>query len=149
MRAFQLATEAQVEREGSEDEEKVEEYPLTLHLGPYELKYKLPTPAQVSLLIGTSQLGGSASLGATYRFLRGTFDKWSYNLLLTLVEDGKVTQDMIIGGESEDEGGIVDELIKEASERPTEPPTASSSSSQAGGKRSTGRSPGKGSTLSE
>lgn len=149
MRAFKLASEAQIEREGSEDGEKVEEYPLTLPLGPHELKYKLPTPAQVSLLIGTSQLGGTASLGATYRFLRGTFDKRSYTLLLTLIEAGQVTESMIIGGESEDEGGIVDELIKEASERPTEPPTDSSSSSEPGGKKSTGRSPGKGSTLSE
>lgn len=149
MKAFQLAVKSQVEREGAEVEAEPEDYPLEFTLGPHEMKYRLPSQAQISLLIGTSNLGGAAALGAGYRFLRGTLDRRSYNVLLTLIEDGQISDDMLFGGEGENEEGIVDWLIEQASERPTDPPTGSSGSSQPGGKKSTGRSPGKGSTLSE
>ena len=146
MKAFQMAAKAQVEREGSEED--VEQYPIDFTIGEHELKAKAPTPAQVSLLIGTSNLGGSAAVGAGYRFLRGTLDRRSYNLVLTLLEAGQIGEGMIFGGEGENEEGIVDWLLEQASERPTDPPTDSSESSEPGGKKSTGRSPGKGSTLS-
>lgn len=148
MKAFQLAVKAQVEREEGADE-GVDEYPLTYTLGPHELNYRLPTQAQISLLIGTGNLGGSAAAGAGYRFLRGTHDRRSYNIILTLIEGGEMTEDMLFGGEGENEEGIIDWLIEQVAERPTQPPVDSSSSSQPAGKKSTGRSPGRGSTLSE
>lgn len=147
MKAFQMAVKAQLEREGSEEE--VEEYPITFMLGEHELKAKPATPAQMALLIGTSNLGGGASLGAGFRFLRGTLDRRSYNLILTLIEGGEIGNEMLFGGEGENEEGIVDWLMEQASDRPTPAPSDSSKSSEPGGKKSTGRSPGKGSTLSE
>lgn len=143
-----MAAERQVEREEGEEAGQVEEYDLEFTIGDYELRAKAPSSAQASLLIGTSSLGGNASLGATYRFLRGTLDRQSYNTLLTLIEAGKIDNSMLVGGEGENEEGIVDWLLEQASDRPTPVPAGSSESSPAGGKKSTGRSPGKGSTLS-
>lgn len=147
MKAFQMAATRQAESE--EGAESPEEYDLEFSIGEYEFKAKRPTPAQISLLFGTSTLGGTASLGATYRFLRGVLDRNSYNQLLTLIEAGVIDNGTLIGGDETNEKGLIDNLIEQVAERPTNPPTGSSSSSQPGGKKSTGRSPGKGSTLSE
>ncbi len=149
MKAFQMAAKHQVEREGSDQQAPPEEYPIKFTIGPHELRAKAPTPAQTTLLIGTSQLGGNASLGAMYRFLRGTLDANSYNILLTLIEAGDIDDDFFLGASEGNEEGLVDWLITQEADRPTQPPVDSSSSSSTGGKKSTGRSPGKGSTLSE
>src|SRR5690606_32001450 len=110
MQAFQMAAKRQVDREDGDDELEVQEYPLEFKIGEYELNAKPPTPAQVSLLIGTGALGGGASLGATYRFLRGTLDRRSYNVILTLIEEGLIDDDTLIGGNEDNDKGIVNWL---------------------------------------
>lgn len=143
MKAFQMAATRQAEVDENGEDDVIE-----FSIGEYEFTGQRPTPAQVSLLIGTGNLGGSASLGAAYRFLRGVLTQSSYNLFLTLIEDRKLTDDILFGASEGNERGLIDNLIEQVAERPTQPPTDSSTSSELGGKKSTGRSPGKGSTLS-
>lgn len=144
MKAFQMAAARQAEVEETGEDEALE-----FSIGEYEFRGTRPTPAQVSLLVGTGGLGGTASLGAAYRFLRGVLDRESYNLLLTLIEGRVITDEILFGPSDGNENGLIDNLIEQVAERPTQPPTDSSTSSETGGKKSTGRSPGKGSTLSD
>ena len=56
--------------------------------------------------------------------------------------------DLWLGSEQNPEGGLVLSIIREFSGRPTEPSTASADSQQSGGRKSTARARGKGSTSS-
>src|SRR5690606_33020674 len=122
MKAFQMAASRQAEADEA-TEEPIDLYTLEFTIGDYEFAAKPPTPSQVALLIGTSNLGSSAALGAAFRFLRGTLDRRSYNLLLTLLESGEIEQDLLLGGNEQNEGGIVDWLIEQVADRPTQAPT--------------------------
>lgn len=73
--------------------------------------------------------------------------------LEALLLDGVIDQPDLIGGwgendEGKNEEGLIDSLIRQFTGRPTGPSTGSSTSQTAGGRRSTARTPGKGSTRS-
>lgn len=144
MKAFQMAAERQIE-----EEEAGEELVIEFTIGGEEFTADVPTPGQAAIIIGALGLGGSSGASAVFRFLRGVLQGNGYQRILTLLEDGKISFDMLWGGEGENEEGVVDWLMGQAAARPTQAPTDSSSSSKLDGKKSTGRSPGKGSTLSE
>lgn len=145
MKAFQMAVERQVEEEESEHEEQVLEFAI----GGEEFVSAVPTPGQASIVIGAFGLGGGAGASSVFRFLRGVLKDDGYQRIQTLLERGKIDFDMLWGGSEGNEEGVVDWLISKAAARPTRPQSGSSESSKPTGKKSTGRSPGKGSTLSD
>lgn len=148
MKAFEMAVRQRAEEEESEETPPAEEL-IEFTIGEHEFTARRPTEGQVLVFVATGGLGGTQSLTAAFRFLRGVLDNGSYALLLSLVESGEIDSGLLIGGDDVNEEGIVEKLIEQASARPTGARSDSSSSSKTGGKKSTGRSPGKGSTLSE
>jgi hypothetical protein len=109
-----------------------------------------PTSAQAEL-IGES-LRISPTRGAL-EFVGVTMGAKVESYLRGLLLDGTLDREDIIGGWGEnDEGknvdGLIDQIMEEFTGRPTEPSTDSSSSRATGGRSSTRRSPGKGSTRS-
>jgi len=88
-------------------------------------------------------------LGAIYEMLEGMIGEEGRQHVERLIWARRLDIDDLIGGsEQNPKGGLIDQIFAEFSERPTPPSATSSSSRAAGGRRSTGRSPGKGSTRS-
>lgn len=123
---------------------------LEFAIGDQEFRSKIPSTARVAMFIAA--LGEDAttaeSVGAIFNLLRDVLLDDGYRRLRKLISDDVVDLSLLTGGGDENEDGIVDWIIGQASDRPTPASSVSSSSPASAGKKSTGRSPGKGSTLS-
>ncbi|UDL15407.1 tail assembly chaperone [Microbacterium phage Pepe25] len=144
MREFQLAAE-----HDQEEQELGEDRILEFTLGKQKFRAKLATPGQSSVVIGAFGQNETQAIQAVYRFLRRVMLDDGYKRLQTMVENEEVSFGILFGGDDNNDGGIVDWIIEESASRPTRPSTESSSSPTTGGRKSTGRSPGRGSTLSD
>jgi hypothetical protein len=119
---------------------------LQFGLAGMEFTASRATTSQMALVVAAMDDGGAPMVAAVFRFLRGILHDDGYQRLRDLVAAGVVSFDLLIGGDEDNEDGIVDWLIeKSADERPTKRPTDYLPSQASGGQRSTGRSPGKGS----
>lgn len=114
-----------------------------------------PTVAQIALL-NTTMVGDGTDvrLGAAFDLLESMLGPAARHHLERLAWNRLIDFDDLVGGSEENpEGGLIDQIFEEFQnkdlvERPTQPSAASSSSQASGGRKSTGRSPGKGSTRS-
>jgi len=128
-----------------------EEPILEFAIGDQEFQAILPSTARVAMFLAsmTDEASTGESIAAIFTFLRDVLQGDGYRRLRKLITDDVVDMSILTGGGGENEDGIIDWIISEAAmNRPTPPSSASSSSQASGGRRSTGRSPGKGSTLS-
>jgi hypothetical protein len=108
-----------------------------------------PTTAQGALLNVALSGTGVSRLSAVFSLLEGLIGEEGRAHIERLVWERRVDLDDLVGGsEQNPEGGLIDQIFEAFSERPSQPSTDSSSSRATGGRRSTGRSPGKGSTRS-
>jgi hypothetical protein len=139
---FNVAAEA---HEAAKDEQVVE-VPIdgTVYLA------RRPTTAQAALLsMAMATTDGAARLASVFRLIEGLLGEEALGAVQNLVWARRIDFGDLIGGSEENpDGGLVDQIFAEFSKFPTEPSTDSSSSRTAGGRRSTGRSPGKGSIRS-
>lgn len=89
-------------------------------------------------------------LGAAYRIIEGLIGPEGLRYVMDLVWSKQMDyRDLIGGSDAHPDGGLIDQILAEfAKVRPSQPSADSSSSRANGGRRSTGRSPGKGSTRS-
>lgn len=144
MKSFQLAAKNHVEGEDVEEERILE-----FTLGKEEFQSKLATSGQISLMFASLGMGEVAGISGIYKFLRGVLVGNGYKRLTGMVERGEIEFDLLFGGDGLNDMTIVEWIIEESGDRPTQSPAGSSGSQSNGGKRSTGRSPGKGSTHSD
>lgn len=118
---------------------------------------RVPTSAQIMIFL--SSLRDTENMGhwdGVQRFLKNTFkNEGDYERIYELMEEGVIDVPDIIGGSEAGEDGegrpsLFAQLTEEASGgRPTQPSSDSSKRSEEdSGRRSTGRSPGKGSIRS-
>lgn len=138
MRSFQIAAEQETE---------VEEI-LEFSVAGEEFKVKLPSASQATLVIANMSRGASSAIAGVYRFLERALLDDGYERLTNLISEGELPFEVLFGGDELNEIGIVEWIVQEAAARPTKPLSGSQRSSKSSGKRSTGRSPGKGSTHS-
>lgn len=128
-----------------------EEPILEFAIGDQEFTSKLPSTARTAMFIAamTDESSTGEAIGAIFGFLKDMLLGDGYRRLRKLITDDVIDIGTLTGGGDENDEGIVDWIISQAAEnRPTPPSADSSSSPESGGRRSTGRSPGKGSTLS-
>jgi len=141
MKEFKAAAKAAA---GGEDEKVLE-----FKLGDQEFVADKASTAQIALVIASMEDGGGAMVSSVFRFLKGVLHDDGYPRLRNLIASGVVPFGLLVGGDDDNEDGIVDWIIEKSSdERPTKQPADYLPSQAAGGQRSTGRSPGKGSKLS-
>lgn len=139
---FKVAGEAALPGE----DEKVVEVPINGRV----FLARRPTTAQ-AVLLNTSLTGhGGDRLSAVFRLVEGLMGEEALQVVQDLIWERKIDfGDLVGGSEQNPDGGLIDQIFSEFAQVPTEPSTASSRSPRSGGRRSTGRSPGKGSTHSE
>lgn len=135
--AFKAAAEAY---ELGEDEDVIE-----VPIEGVVYTARRPTVAQASLMLS----GGDLLIA--FKLIEGIMGRKARDHIERLVWERKIDLDDLIssgGTEQNPDGGLIPQIIEEfAKSRPTPPSTDSSPSQTTGGRRSTGRSPGKGSTL--
>lgn len=142
MKSFHAAAKTQ-----EDPEEKILEFAI----GDQEFRSKLPSTARVAMFVASmaDEATIAESTAAIFSFLKDLLLDDGYRRLRKLISDDVIDMGTLTGGGEEDDEGIIDWIISQAAdERPTRPSADSSSSQATGGRRSTGRSPGKGSTLS-
>jgi len=140
---FKVAAEAEI-REAAEDEDVVE-VPID---GKVYIA-RMPSVAQFALLQAELRKKGVDRFAAVFDFVESMMGEEAREHIERLVVKRQIEIDDLIGGsEKNPDGGLIDLILAEFTGRPTEPSTASSGSQKTGGRRSTGRSPGKGSTAS-
>lgn len=108
-----------------------------------------PTMGQGAAVLGAMASGSAESVRGVLTFLDNVLDDTGGLRIRRMLERGQIEFELLWGGDDQNEEGIVDYIIGEASEGPTQGATDSSPSQPTTGKKSTGRSPGKGSTLSD
>lgn len=141
MLEFNVAAEA---AEVAEDEDIVE-----VPINGKVFQARRPTVAMGALLNANLNSTGPDRLTVVFRLVEGFMGPEAREEIEALIWDRKIDYGDLIGGsEQNPEGGLIDRLFEAFAERPTTPSTGSSPSQAAGGRRSTGRSPGKGSTRS-
>jgi len=124
---------------------------LEFAIGDQEFKSHLPSTARTAMFIAamTDESSTGEAIGAIFSFLKDMLLDDGYRRLRKLISDDVIDLGTLTGGGDDNDEGIVDWIISQAAEnRPTPPSADSSSSPETGGRRSTGRSPGKGSTRS-
>lgn len=114
-------------------------------------KARRPTPMQGALLNeALTSTSGAARLSAVFKLIQALLGTEAREVLEEMAWDRRIDfPDLIGGSEQNPEGGLLDQIFAEFAARPTEPSTDSSSSQTPGGRKSTGRSPGKGSIRSD
>lgn len=138
---FKVAAEADAAKIG--ENEDVVEVPIDGVV--YEARR--PTAGQVGLLtVGVSD--GSTYFAAVLDMVTILIGTEGRDHIKRLIRDRRIELADLFGGTPENPDGLVGAIISEFAGRPTVPSTASSASRSTGGRRSTGRSPGKGSTQS-
>ena len=131
--------------------EDTEEKILEFSIGDQEFRSKLPSTARTAMFIAsmTDETGTGETIAAIFSFLKDMLLDDGYRRIRKLISDDVIDMGTLTGGGDDNDEGIVDWIITQGAEqRPTPPSAASSSSQVTGGRRSTGRSPGKGSLLS-
>lgn len=109
------------------------------------------TTAQTALISAARAQGGGEQVNAIFGAIQDMFGTEALAHVKRLIHDRRIDLGDLLGGGTElnPDHGVVDAVIAAFSAgRPTRPSTASSSSRATAGPRSTGRSPGKGSTRS-
>lgn len=104
-----------------------------------------PTPEQLALALamGASEFATLADeMGAALELFRSILSKEDYRVLIRRLRDPRDEVDLSMLSQ------IVEWLVEQWQDFPTQPQSASSRSEKPSGPRSTGRSPGKGSTRS-
>ena len=142
---FKVAAEQQVQEEELEEGEEPKPAVEFDILGQHFQADK-PTPGRINVLF--SARGGVEGTRAVWDFLRDVLWGDGYDRLRNLVASGEFPPQLLFGGDELNEEGVVDHIISATAGRPTQPSSDSSPSPSTTGKRSTGRSPGKGSTRS-
>jgi hypothetical protein len=138
MKEFKAAAQAAVD---GEDQQVLE-----FTLAGQEFVAKKAEIGQMALVASAMDEGGTQMVGAVFRFLRNLLLDDGYPRLRDLIASGAVSFELLIGGDDDNEDGIIDWIIEQSSEeRPTKAPTDYLPSQAAGGQRSTGRSRGQGS----
>lgn len=140
MKEFKAAARA-----ADDDEEQILEFAI----GDNEFRSRLPSTARTAMFIAamTDDSSTGEAINAIFSFLKDMLLDDGYRRLRKLISDDVIDLGTLTGGGDDNDEGIVDWIIGQASEnRPTPPSADSSSSPETGGRRSTGRSPGKGST---
>lgn len=150
MLEFDVASQAQVDEEGGE--EKLVEFSVA------GLKFwaKRPTPGQTNILLSSRRRDATGVIWRIFENILVANEPETpieqrhgeYDDLRQLVFDGAVPVALLFGGDELNGRGILDSIIREFAGYPTQPSEDSSPSPSSGGKKSTGRSPGKGSTAS-
>lgn len=145
MKEFNIAA-----KDAAGEDEEVLEIPF----GERTLLAKRPTAGQIALFYDraasdpTTDEPDNGPVGAVFNFLRGVLAEGDVPYLKKLISDGSIDFDLLLGGDDKNDRGLVDAIMEEWAGRPTGPSSDSSPSREATGRRSTGRSPGKGSTRS-
>jgi hypothetical protein len=145
MTKMQFVTAAQKVEE-DEDDKRV----LEFSIGGEEFVADVPSTTQIVLLATGSEQGTArALLSAVLEFMEGILQGDGYKRFRKLMVKGVITHDLLIGGDGDNEKGIIDWIIEQVSAgRPPKRSSDSSPSPETAGKRSTGRAPGKGSIQS-
>ena len=145
MQEFKVAAK----RAAGEDEEVIE-----IPFGERTLISKVPTPGQSALFYArlvseaTEEERDNGPINAVFGLLRSILADGDVPYLKQLLGEGRIEFKTLFGGDEENESGLVEELLRLAAGRPTEPSSDSSTSQKSTGRPSTGRAPGKGSTRS-
>lgn len=107
-----------------------------------------PTTGQVALLTVAQRRGDSFG-EAVMNMITAMLGTEARVHIERLIWERRISFEDLMSGTDENPTGLIPAIIEEFSgERPTPPSTDSSSSQTTGGRKSTGRSPGKGSTRS-
>lgn len=143
--ALRVAREDAAAEDGGEDDEI-----LQFSIAGQKFETRLPSLTQIVLLsTGTDSGSVRGVLSASMEFLEGILLGDGYKRIKKLVANGTISYNLLIGGDEDNDHGIIDWIVEQVSDgRPPKRSTASSPSAKPGGPRSTGRAPGKGSILS-
>lgn len=134
---FAVAAEA---AEVDEDEDIVE-----VEIDGVKYTARRPTTAQSALLAVALTQTGTERLSAIFNIAEALLGTEGREHIERLVWARRIDLDDLIGGNEKHAEGLLDSIFSEFSERPTQPSADSASSQPVGGRKSTGRSPGKGS----
>lgn len=137
---FKVATEQAVKAQDGEEEL------FEFTIGGTEFAARRPTPGETNVLFASRGAGEGTT--AIWNFLRRVLQDNGWLKLRKLVEDGVVPPSLLFGGDDLNDGGIVDTIVEKFAGRPTQPQSDSAELPSSGGRRSTGRAPGRGSTYS-
>lgn len=111
---------------------------------------RTPSAGQMALFAAAfaDDLPGQAQ--AIFDMLEAMMGEEATRHIKQLLKDRSIDMGDLYGGGTElnPDAGLIDSIMEELAGRPTQPSTASSRSQASGGRKSTGRSPGKGSTRS-
>lgn len=139
---FKVAAEAEV----AEDEDYVEV--------PIEDKVyhaRLPSTGQFALFAAAqADKSGPKQVKSIFDMVEAMLGEEALEHIKDLVQRRAIDIDDLFGGGTDlnPNAGLIDSILEELGGRPTQPSTDSSPSRGTGGRRSTGRTPGKGSTRS-
>lgn len=118
---------------------------VMVNLDGEDYKARRPTTAQIALVVAT----GGKDLGVIFRVLQSILGNEALDVIEGMVWDRRIDLPDLFGGSEQNPKGLLGRIVEEfRAGNPTQPSTGSSKSRPTGGQRSTGRSPGKGSTLS-
>lgn len=138
---FKVAALADAQKIGEKEEV------VSVPIDGVEYTARRPTPAQVGLLsVGVSD--DRSYVGAVFDMVEILIGPEGLAHVKRLIKSRRIDMADLFGGSEQNPKGLVSDIIAEFAGRPTEPSTDSPSSQPTGGRRSTGRSPGKGSTRS-
>ncbi|QIG59044.1 tail assembly chaperone [Microbacterium phage RubyRalph] len=144
--SFEVAAKQQIEEE--ENEIKGEPWFEFSLLGQDFVVPEKPSTARAAALLAGLADGDAVFFRSTISFLENIIEDGRGRMIRKMLERDEIPFEIIWGGDELNPKGIVDTIIELASANPTDGRGDSSNSQPATGKRSTGRSPGKGSTLS-
>ena len=143
--AIQFQVAAQAAQAG--EEEKIVEVPIE---GITYQARKLTTAQAALIPIALTGPSVVDRLGAALQMIEMLIGSAGAAHVRRLIIARRIDMGDIIGGsEQNPDGGLLDQILREFSQHPSQPSADSSSSRPNGGRKSTGRSPGKGSTHSD
>ncbi|QUE25330.1 tail assembly chaperone [Microbacterium phage Fizzles] len=147
--AFQVAAKEQLDEEQRAAQAEQEPWFEFSLLGYDFVIREKPTTAQNAVLLAAFADGGPEFYAGMFTYLESIIDKGRGRMFRKLLSSNAIPLGLLWGGDEQNEKGIVDTIVSLSSGNPTVEPSGSSTSPSDTGRRSTGRSPGKGSTLSE
>lgn len=122
---------------------------IEFSLGADEFEVRRPTLDQVIALSLLPPEATEADVArASLAFMDGILLGDGAKRLRVLMARGVVSVQLLFSGDDNNETGIIPAIVEAATGNPTPSPTDSATSQTSGGKKSTGRAPGKGSTRS-
>lgn len=137
VKKFEVAVRDLEQEEGGDE---VDRFPIKFELGEDEFELKVPNEVQIGLVMGALDDEPAVTMGALFGFFRGLMEDSAYKKFRNILRNG--------GVEFEGVFEIFGYVTEEASGLPLEQSETSTPSRSSSGTRSTGRSPGKGSTRS-